>query len=472
MKHIYDNIHRRYTCWPTVLVQLINTPEFQRLKKIKQLSACHYVFPGATHTRYEHSLGVGYLASAFVRTLVRNQPTLCLEFPGALQCSKTEQLEAIVLVFQLAGLCHDLGHGSLSHGFDTIVHELNAELPHHEARSVILLRYMVRKYDIPLTDAVVNAACELIHPQRKSEYVLPSWWYQIIANDQDNIDVDKFDYLVRDTTALGMAGSDLDLERFMEYARVCPITGTCVPNNPLKGYCIGYPTKLQFDINQLFLTRHRLHAQVYQHPAVRAIEKMLQEYLFCIRNVLKEDMINFTEDPQRLCKWTDGVFSRDFLELLHVQKKVNTQAYTYAVSLLDRIDHRKLYKLITEVRIPRQLDSGTISPLTLSLNEYTTRIHSKGQELFGTYSWNHDWYVDKVTIGYTLNPVYRVRFYKWSAEDDHAQYVPLQQSSYTFPVYSQDILLRVYSKSTTLPDAAAIDTMCLFATSLSSINKK
>ena len=101
MKHIYDNVHKQYTQWTQPLLDIINTPEFQRLKRIKQLGACHHVFPGATHTRFEHSLGVGYLAQKSIESLQRRQPELQID-------------EDTRLTFQLAGLCHDLGHGPTS----------------------------------------------------------------------------------------------------------------------------------------------------------------------------------------------------------------------------------------------------------------------------------------------------------------------------------------------------------------------
>ena len=156
MKTIYDNVHRRYTTWSPPLVQLINTPEFQRLKRIKQLSACHHVFPGATHTRFEHSLGVGFLAASFVRALARNQPELVVRLDEGGGDNTKSDIDAVVLAFQLAGLCHDLGHATLSHGFDTLVATFDPPAPAHEARSVALLRHLVRAYNLPLPPAVVG----------------------------------------------------------------------------------------------------------------------------------------------------------------------------------------------------------------------------------------------------------------------------------------------------------------------------
>ena len=101
MKTIFCAIHG-YTHWEKSLIDIINTVEFQRLKRIKQLAAVHHVYPCATHTRFEHSIGVGHLAEQCCKMLLKHQPHIKLD----------------PFVLKLAGLCHDLGHGPLSHAFD------------------------------------------------------------------------------------------------------------------------------------------------------------------------------------------------------------------------------------------------------------------------------------------------------------------------------------------------------------------
>lgn len=86
-------------------VRVIDTPEFQRLRDIKQLGTSYYVFPGAGHNRFEHSLGVCHMAEEMVIRIQRAQRDLGID---------NQDVKRIAL----AGLCHDLGHAPFSHVFD------------------------------------------------------------------------------------------------------------------------------------------------------------------------------------------------------------------------------------------------------------------------------------------------------------------------------------------------------------------
>nr|XP_020444915.1 deoxynucleoside triphosphate triphosphohydrolase SAMHD1-like [Monopterus albus] len=99
-----DPIHGHVELHP-LLIKIIDTPQFQRLRYIKQLGGTYFVFPGASHNRFEHSIGVGYLAGQLVQALNAKQPELLISHRD-------------ILCVQIAGLCHDLGHGPFSHTFD------------------------------------------------------------------------------------------------------------------------------------------------------------------------------------------------------------------------------------------------------------------------------------------------------------------------------------------------------------------
>jgi HD superfamily phosphohydrolase len=108
---VFDAIHGHLE-FDGYVWEFIDTLEFQRLRSLKQLGNCHFVFPGGTHSRFEHSIGVSYLSNKLVNHLVRVKGSSnnynifdpCEDF----------NVKAVTL----AGLLHDLGHGPFSHLFD------------------------------------------------------------------------------------------------------------------------------------------------------------------------------------------------------------------------------------------------------------------------------------------------------------------------------------------------------------------
>eukprot|EP00057_Strongylocentrotus_purpuratus_P006001 XP_011660475.1 PREDICTED: deoxynucleoside triphosphate triphosphohydrolase SAMHD1-like [Strongylocentrotus purpuratus] len=120
-----DSVHGHIDFDP-LLIKIIDTPQFQRLRFIKQLGCSYFVFPGAAHNRFEHSLGVCYLARELVLSLQRKQPEL-------------EITDKDILCVQIAGLCHDLGHGPFSHMFDLFfIPKVRPDFKHKE----YVYRYM------------------------------------------------------------------------------------------------------------------------------------------------------------------------------------------------------------------------------------------------------------------------------------------------------------------------------------------
>eukprot|EP00057_Strongylocentrotus_purpuratus_P019441 XP_011673915.1 PREDICTED: deoxynucleoside triphosphate triphosphohydrolase SAMHD1-like [Strongylocentrotus purpuratus] len=112
---------------------VIDTPEFQRLRFIKQLGCTCYVFPSAVHTRFEHSIGVSHLAGKLAVMLQHDRN------------SSTPIQNTEVACVEIAGLCHDLGHGPFSHAFEDIVPpDKDGKKWKHEEQSVIMLKYLIK----------------------------------------------------------------------------------------------------------------------------------------------------------------------------------------------------------------------------------------------------------------------------------------------------------------------------------------
>lgn len=263
-KQIYDPIHKFITFTPLML-KIIDTYEFQRLRDLKQLGATYLVFPSATHTRFEHSLGVSYLVMVILNELKKNQPELKIS-------------ERLIELVRIGGLIHDIGHGPFSHLYDNYIK--SSDEPEHEQRGINIFKNMVIKYDLDLDNEEVEFICDIIEPP---EHVKNNWLYQIVNNKINHIDVDKIDYIMRDSYHIGL--------QYNDFSRLLTMIKVLDYNNEK---VLAYNDKLQHDIYLLFSCRYRLHKQIYNHHAVKSLEYLLIPLLKKIKSS-NIDFINFTD---------------------------------------------------------------------------------------------------------------------------------------------------------------------------------
>ncbi len=324
MKVIFDQIHK-YMKFDNLLLKIIDTVEFQRLRNIKQLGLCYYVFPGASHNRFEHSLGVSYLSGYMIETLKNKQPELNI-------------VERDILLIKVAGLIHDLGHVCFSHFFDNFFLSdkiPNSEFRHHEYRSCKLFEFIVKKYKIDLSDDEIKIINRMINPD-----INDSFLYQIVCNKINGLDCDKFDYIVRDTYNIGLAYS-FDVMRLIDQAKVI--------NNK-----ICFRSKCSFDISDLYYTRYKLHKQIYTHSVVRAIEYMVLDIIKMLDRRL--NLIEKILDVGRMSELTDNILDNCYL--LNDKK---------CIKLLERIRKRDLYKMVYEGnKLNKDLDNVIIDNIKLN----------------------------------------------------------------------------------------------------------
>ncbi|KAI3357661.1 hypothetical protein L3Q82_016069, partial [Scortum barcoo] len=271
-----DPIHGHMELHP-LLIKIIDTPQFQRLRYIKQLGGVYFVYPGASHNRFEHSIGVGHLAGQLVEALRTRQPELGIDDRDA-------------LCVQIAGLCHDLGHGPFSHLFDGIfIPKARPGLKwKHETASLEMFDHLVEKNNLkpvmeqhglkPDQDMVFikemiggplnhQAAPGQERPY-KGRTEEKSFLYEIVANKTNGIDVDKFDYFARDSYYLGIQ-NNFDYHRFLKFARVCEVDG--------KKHICTRDTVEVANLYDMFHTRNCLHRRAYQHKVKNIMETMIAE---------------------------------------------------------------------------------------------------------------------------------------------------------------------------------------------------
>jgi HD superfamily phosphohydrolase len=316
---IYDNIHG-YIKLDIVASSIVDTPIFQRLRYIHQTGIMYLVFPTANHSRFEHSIGTYHLATQMISNIAKCQPEL-------------KVTDEIIQLVGIAGLCHDLGHLLFSHLFDDYfldklpnISEIESKTSNtiHENRSKFLLNYVVNKYSINLNKDQLKVIGDLINPKEaeyskwKPKYHVGKWIFQIISNPVNSIDVDKFDYLTRDTQAVG-------LKFGFDYSRL--ICDAKVIDNK-----ICYSTQCSEDIYHMFFIRYRLHRQIYNHKAVKAIEILLIKLLFEIE---KEHKISeYLFDPEKMVQLVDSY-------IWHIPS-----TNPIVKQLIDDINQRKLPKMV------------------------------------------------------------------------------------------------------------------------------
>ena len=317
--HIYGPLKIPSYCW-----QIIDTREFQRLRYIKQLGGSFIVYPGANHTRFEHSLGCCHLANVFMATVRENQPELIV---------KDEYVQAVVL----AALCHDLGHGPFSHVFDTVARQITG-FDSWQAidMSETMFRHILKKHKIEFPRDVIEATCAFILGHKYEPW--PAWLSQVVRNQKTSIDVNTMDYLARDSKRT-LNTSMFTFWRLVSNCRVLKQSENC--EEELCWKLSEAPT-----IEAMFHARNEMYMAVYYHKVCQALGVMLQDMFFaisgdlCIEDCLTNPKLFTQLDDRILYSAEEGKFGEE------------------AKKIAMRIKRRKLYQCIKEVAIENTSSTG------------------------------------------------------------------------------------------------------------------
>lgn len=233
-----DPVHRYIHVRDRVIWDLIGTPEFQRLRRIKQLGTSYLTFHGAEHSRFNHSLGVYEI----VRRIIEN-------FRHRPFWNEEERLLCLT-----AALLHDLGHGPFSHSFEKVF-----GLDHEDfTRRIILGNTSVNQILQRVSPDFPKNVADVIHKTYPNKLVV-----SLISSQ---IDADRMDYLLRDAYYTGVSYGHFDMERILRVMR------------PMEDQVVIKYSGMHA-VEDYIMSRYQMYWQVYFHPVTRSAEVILSKIL-------------------------------------------------------------------------------------------------------------------------------------------------------------------------------------------------
>lgn len=253
----FDDIERK----------IIDSRPFQRLRNIKQLAFCYYVYPGAMHTRFEHSLGVMELATMVFDHFNNENHKDYDKFKSYIEESMT--IKEARRLLRLTALLHDIGHLPYSHSGESILPKEGERQLNHVDVSIAIIQDSkvteIIKKDKNLPDGFIDKIALLLAEEKPTELKLLR---QIISGQ---FDADRIDYLIRDSHYCGVTYGIFDYQRLLETLRLS--------QDDEGGLELAIERGGVHSLEALILARYFMFAQVYCHRTRRLYDMYLKNFL-------------------------------------------------------------------------------------------------------------------------------------------------------------------------------------------------
>ncbi|MBP3551753.1 MAG: HD domain-containing protein [Bacteroidaceae bacterium] len=341
-----------------LLYDVVTHPILQRLTRIKQLGLSSLVYPGAQHTRFQHSLGAFYLMSEAINTL-RQKGNFIFD-------SEAEAVQAAILM-------HDIGHGPFSHVLEhTLVKGIS-----HEDISLMLMERM---------NSEMKGQLSLAIQIFKDEYP-KKFLHQLISSQ---LDMDRLDYLRRDSFYTGVTEGNIGSARIIKMLNV-------------KDDHLVVDSKGIYSIENFLMARRLMYWQVYLHKTSVAAEKMLVSALLRAKELASKGVELFASPALRFFLYNDiqaDFFKREPICLENYIKLDDNDIWTSLKIWCDHPDtilstlsqgiiNRKLFKVeVTENPINKERKKEILQSISNQLHitqkeaEYFLVINAIGKDMY------------------------------------------------------------------------------------------
>lgn len=304
-----DPVHRYIHVRDRVIWDVINTREFQRLRRIRQLGTTYLVFHGAEHSRFQHSLGVYEIVRRIIDT----------GFSGREEWDEDQRLVTLC-----AALLHDLGHGPFSHAFEKVFN-----LDHEQFTQKILLE------QTEVHEVLSRVAPDF--PQKVADVIAKTYPDKLVVSlISSQIDADRMDYLQRDAYYTGVSYGHFDMERILRVMR------------PTEEQVVIKDSGMHA-VEDYIMSRYQMYWQVYFHPVSRSAEVILMKILHRAKH-LYESGYSFAQEPKHFFSFFEKEFALkpyialdESVLLMYFQLWMDEEDAILA-DLCDRFVNRRLFQ--------------------------------------------------------------------------------------------------------------------------------
>ena len=310
---VHSYIHINYE----VVWNCLDSKEFQRLRRIRQLGGDFQVYPTAEHSRFSHSLGVYEI----VRRMVTEIKSLSVELS-----------EYDKICVMLAGLLHDVGHGPFSHAFEHVTKHSHEDYTAKIILGETGLNQVLTEVSPRLPEDIVSII-EHNHPNDILN--------QIISGQ---LDADRMDYLLRDSYFSATSYGQFDLERILRTMRVRKI------DENKKALVVKY-TGIH-SVEDYIMARYQMYWQVYYHPVARSYEAVFIQLFNRLKDIFRDNKEYFSDMKvlipflEKNVVSVEEYFKLDENSLLYCCSLIQDKDDEIAADLARRLQNRRLFEYV------------------------------------------------------------------------------------------------------------------------------